>query len=93
LSGVCLATALGTLGIGEYASDKHTDNLRACYQELSAQETEACRKDVGPDPDSVYGWIVLAFGAAGIYMGTRAYNSHETQVRRDDEYRQAEGIL
>lgn len=93
MSGVCFSTALGTLGIGEYANERYTDNTRACYKDFDGEEAQACKEGLGPDPDNSYGLIVLGLGAAGIFMGSRAYKAHEAQVKRDEEYRQAEDLV
>lgn len=94
VSAVCLVTALGALGIGEYSDDMHRDNVRACLTDFSTQpQIQECKKNEGPGPDELYSYLIFGFGGAGIFMGIKAYRSFEEQEKLNKAYQKAEGII
>lgn len=93
ISGASMASALGALGIGEYANHTYQQDRRACYAELSGKpELKACLNDVGENVQNIYGLIVLGLGAVSLTMGYKAHQEHEIEVARDLDYRRAEGL-
>ncbi len=97
ISGASMAAALGALGIGEYQDHSYRQDRLGCYANLAGKpELKACLGDYDPgkqqDVQDIYGLIVYGLGAVSLFMGGKAYNDHQAQVRRDEAYRRAEGL-
>ena len=98
ISGASMTAGLGTLGIGEYQDHMYRQDRNECYENLAGKpELKACLSDYDKETqDSVqatYGIIVIGLGAISLFMGGKAYQENRAQVRREEEYREAEGLV
>lgn len=92
-----MTAALGALGIGEYQDHSYRQDRQGCYADLAGKpELNACLNDYDPetqeDVQAAYGLVVIGLGAVSLFMGHKAYQEHRAQVKREEEYRQAEGL-
>lgn len=92
-----MAASLGALGIGEYQDHSYRQDRQECYANLAGKpELKACLSDYDPntqkDVQGTYGLIAIGLGAVSLLMGGKAYQEHQTQIKREEEYRHAEGL-